>query len=69
MWEDSILNYVQSAGRARSWNEKQQRQNMWTKKGYDLAYKACGCRCGKGHLKKDTGYVPLKVSLQLILLD
>lgn len=24
------------------------------KKGYDMAFKACGCRCGRGFLKRDT---------------
>ncbi|XP_043210114.1 headcase protein-like [Amphibalanus amphitrite] len=52
-WEDGVLAYLKSCGRARSWSEKQRHQNLWTKKGYDLAFKACGCRCGRGHLKKD----------------
>ena len=52
-WEDGVLTYLKSCGRARSWSEKQRHQNLWTKKGYDLAFKACGCRCGRGHLKKD----------------
>ena len=25
---------------------------------YDLVYKACGCKCGRGHLKKDLDWVP-----------
>lgn len=24
------------------------------KKGYEMAFKACGCRCGRGYLKKDS---------------
>ncbi|KAF3850127.1 hypothetical protein F7725_019846 [Dissostichus mawsoni] len=47
---------------ARSWNEKQCRQNMWTKKGYDLAFRFCSCRCGQGHLKKDTDWYQVKRS-------
>ncbi len=26
---------------SRSWSVKQRQQNLWTKKGYDLAFKAC----------------------------
>ena len=77
-WEASILHYLRSCGRARSWSERQRCQNLWTKKGYDLAFKvflssillfylyssylhcvesiglkACGCMCGRGHLRKD----------------
>lgn len=56
-WEQHILSYLRSCGRARSWTDKQRLQNVWTKKGYDLAYKACDCICGKGHLRKDLDYV------------
>ena len=38
-WEASILHYLRSCGRARSWSERQRCQNLWTKKGYDLAFK------------------------------
>lgn len=57
-WEQSVLTYLKSCGRARSWSERQRHQNLWTKKGYDLAFKACGCKCGRGHLKKDLDWVP-----------
>jgi hypothetical protein len=57
-WEQTVLTYLKSCGRARSWSEKQRHQNLWTKKGYDLAYKACGCKCGRGHLKKDLDWCP-----------
>ena len=53
-----MLIFLKSSGRARSWNDKQRAQNLWTKKGYDLAYRACDCLCGKGHLRKDLDYVP-----------
>uniref|UniRef100_A0A3Q1JJ67 Uncharacterized protein n=1 Tax=Anabas testudineus TaxID=64144 RepID=A0A3Q1JJ67_ANATE len=59
-WESSILIQFNCIGRARSWNEKQCRQNMWTKKGYDLAFRFCSCRCGQGHLKKDTDWYQVK---------
>lgn len=59
-WESSILVQFNCIGRARSWNEKQCRQNMWTKKGYDLAFRFCSCRCGQGHLKKDTDWYMVK---------
>lgn len=52
-WEEGVLAYLRSCGRARSWSEKQRHQNLWTKKGYDLAFRACGCACGRGFLKKD----------------
>lgn len=57
-FEEEILAYLRGTGRARSWSEKQRRQNIWTKKGYDLAYKCCACQCGKGHLRKDLEYQP-----------
>ena len=57
-WEQHVLAYLRSCGRARSWSEKQRLQNLWTKKGYDLAYKACDCKCGRGHLRKDLNYYP-----------
>ena len=58
-WEQTVLNYLRSCGRARSWSEKQRMQNLWTKKGYDLAFKACDCKCGRGHLRKDIHYCPM----------
>lgn len=57
-FEDDILAYLRGTGRARSWSEKQRRQNIWTKKGYDLAFKCCACACGKGHLRKDLDFFP-----------
>lgn len=57
-WEQSVLAYLKTCGRARSWSERQRHQNLWTKKGYDLAYKACTCKCGRGHLKKDLDWMP-----------
>jgi len=61
-WEQTVLAYLRSCGRARSWSEKQRLQNLWTKKGYDLAFKACDCNCSKGHLRKDLDYIkPVRV--------
>lgn len=57
-WEQGVLTSLKSTGRARSWSDRQRAQNIWTKKGYDLIYKACGCKCGRGHLKKDLDWVP-----------
>ena len=57
-FEDQVLIYLKGTGRARSWSEKQRRQNLWNKKGYDLAFKACNCDCGKGFLRKDMDYKP-----------
>ncbi|KAK2716003.1 hypothetical protein QYM36_010537 [Artemia franciscana] len=59
-WEASVLTFLKSCGRARSWSEKQRLQNLWTKKGYDLAYKACGCQCSRGHIRKDLNWNPPK---------
>lgn len=59
-WEQTVLSYLRSCGRARSWSEKQRLQNLWTKKGYDLAFKACDCNCNKGHLRKDLDYIPAR---------
>lgn len=56
-FEENVLAFLRSCGRARSWSEKQRLQNLWTKKGYDLAYKACDCNCARGHLRKDLDYV------------
>lgn len=61
-WEQSVLSFLRSCGRARSWSEKQRLQNLWTKKGYDLAYKACDCKCGRGHIRKDLDYIPPPVN-------
>lgn len=57
-WEEGVLTYLKSIGRARSWSDRQRHQNLWTKKGYDLVFKACGCKCGRGHLKKDLDWSP-----------
>jgi len=38
-WEEMVLNFLSSTGRARSWSLRQRYQNLWTKKGYDLAFK------------------------------
>lgn len=57
-WEEGVLNYLKSIGRARSWSEKQRQQNLWTKKGYDLVFKACSCKCSRGHIRKDLDWMP-----------
>jgi hypothetical protein len=56
-FEEQILSCLRGMSRARNWSEKQRRQNLWTKKGYDLVYKFCTCRCGKGTLRKDLNHV------------
>ncbi|BFF93112.1 headcase protein [Drosophila madeirensis] len=53
VWEAGVLQTLKSSGRARSWSERQRAQHLWTKKGYDLVYKACSCKCGRGQLRKD----------------
>lgn len=57
-WEQSVLTYLKNCGRAKSWSDRQRQQNLWTKKGYDLAYKACACQCERGHLRKDLDWNP-----------
>lgn len=57
-WEAHVLAFLRSCGRARSWSEKQRLQNLWTKRGYDLAYRACTCLCNRGHLRKDLDWTP-----------
>ncbi|XP_037885213.1 headcase protein-like isoform X2 [Glossina fuscipes] len=53
-WEQQIMVSLKNmGGRARSWSDRQKVQNMWTKKGYDLIYKLCNCKCSRGHLRKD----------------
>lgn len=61
-WEEGVLTYLKTIGRARSWSDRQRQQNLWTKKGYDLVFKACGCKCGRGHLKKDLDWLPPTVN-------
>ena len=56
-FEEQILSCLRGMSRAKNWSEKQRRQNLWTKKGYDLIYKFCTCRCAKGTLKKDLNHV------------
>ncbi|XP_017143142.2 headcase protein [Drosophila miranda] len=53
VWEAGVLQTLKASGRARSWSERQRAQHLWTKKGYDLVYKACSCKCGRGQLRKD----------------
>ncbi|XP_055597923.1 headcase protein [Uranotaenia lowii] len=57
-WEEGVLNYLKSTGRARSWTDKQRQQNLWSKKGYDLVFKVCTCKCGRGHVRKDLDWIP-----------
>lgn len=57
LFEEQTLSCLRGMSRARNWTEKQRRQNVWTKKGYDLVYKFCTCACGKGNLRKDINHV------------
>lgn len=57
-WEKTVLAYLRSSGRSRPWSGKQKLQNIWTKKAYDVVFKACGCKCGSGHVRKDLNWVP-----------
>lgn len=55
-FEEQMLSFLRGMSRARSWSEKQRRQNLWTKKGYDLIFKVSTCRCTKGALRRDLAY-------------
>ena len=55
-FEEQLLSCLRGMSRARNWSEKQRRQNLWTKKGYDLIFKMSTCRCNKGALRKDLTY-------------
>ena len=57
-FEENILVYLKTQGRARGWSDKQRTQNLWTKRGYDLVYKACECSCGHGYVRKDLDWDP-----------
>ena len=57
-FEETVLVYLKSQGRARGWSDKQRIQNLWTKRGYDLVYKACECSCGHGYVRKDLDWNP-----------
>jgi len=52
-FEEAALQFLKTSGRGRNWNDKQRQANLWSRKGYDLAYKACSCKCGHGHVKKE----------------
>jgi len=57
-WEQGVLDYLKSSGKARCLTDKQSRLTLWTKRGYELAYKACLCACMQGHLRKDLSWSP-----------
>jgi len=57
-FEETALAFLRGQGRAKGWSDKQKLQNLWTKRGYDLVYKACECLCGHGHLRKDLDFIP-----------
>ncbi|XP_075148896.1 hdc homolog, cell cycle regulator [Haematobia irritans] len=60
-WEQSVLQAFKSmGGKARSYTDRQRAQNLWSKKCYDLVYKLCGCKCSRGHLRKDLEWVAPK---------
>ena len=55
-FEEQMLSFLRGMSRARNWTEKQRRQNLWTKKGFDLIYKMSTCRCVKGTLRRDLSF-------------
>ena len=52
-FEEHALSCLRGTSRGRGWTDKQRRQNLWSKKGYDLISKFCTCRCGKGTVRKE----------------
>jgi len=56
-FEDYVLMALKKAPRARGWTPEQCRTNLWTKKGYELVYRACGCNCGKGFVRRDMQFL------------
>lgn len=58
-WQNMLLSTLNhSNGAARNWSDKQRRQNIWTNKGYNLVFRMCDCKCGKGRIRKDLDWVP-----------
>ena len=57
-FEEAVLVHLRNQGRARGWSERQRSQNLWSKRGYDLVFKACECSCDHGFLRKDVDWVP-----------
>lgn len=62
-FEEYVLTALKKAPRARGWSAEQCRQNLWTKKGYELVYRACGCNCSKGFVRRDMQYLDPMVLL------
>ena len=56
-FEDYVLMALKKAPKARGWTPEQCRTNLWTKKGYELVYRACGCNCGKGFVRRDMQFL------------
>jgi len=56
-FEENALAFLRGQGRAKGWSDRQKLQNLWTKRGYDLVYKACECLCGHGHIRKDLDFI------------
>lgn len=65
-WERLVLAYMKNATAVANYSSNSARRikDLWTvnannnvvnqnKKGYEMAFKACSCRCGRGYLKKD----------------
>ncbi|XP_043863422.1 headcase protein isoform X2 [Drosophila mojavensis] len=67
-WEAGVLQQLKASARGRSWSERQRVQQLWTKKGYDLVYKNCSCKCGRGHLRKDLEWPPTGICFQRSLI-
>eukprot|EP00041_Stephanoeca_diplocostata_P026925 m.733985 g.733985 ORF g.733985 m.733985 type:complete len:440 (-) comp23077_c0_seq4:1385-2704(-) len=55
-FEDQVLKFMRVTGRAQSWSEEMRRNNVWTKKGYNIVKKFCKCRCGDGNLRRDINW-------------
>ena len=62
-FQEHALAHLRASPRAKGWTEKQRVQNLWTKRGYDLVYKACECVCGHGHVRKDLDWTGVAVGV------
>merc|ERR1712167_225190 len=68
-FEDHALTSLQKTGRARNWTSTQAIANLWTKKGYDVVIKSCGCACDNGFIRKDLDYRPPKVEQEKLAAE
>lgn len=74
-WERLVLAFMKNAA-ATAYSAGGRVKDLWTvnvnnnnvvnlnQKGYDMAFKACACRCGRGYLRKDTEWPSSEATLR-----